>query len=296
MSGIILGGPTVSRAPRVLVAGAPHVGKSKLCQVLTGTEDSPHGKCVPWTIQTKYYTSNVEVCEVEVCEAQITTLPEALLLVFNLSAPNTFESLQSFVKNIDLNVVEFKLLCGTYADALIKPGCTADSLDTAFQPDWFHMAMRWSFDNGFEFVICCPSMPELDATLILDGDRHGVLRVMEALRTHPWSFNGPVPKGLFEPIQEEAPKRQDLRRGGVFADMGYKEAVKPIEDNAGHVEPVYDERIMDGFELLMADIVGHKANLASLPNEERREQASLLALRMLEVLGFDDEQNEGDDA
>jgi hypothetical protein len=167
-----------SRTPCILVAGPTGVGKSTLCRGITGVPDLDSQECTPWTIYTKYYTAKVDVCEATVGAGFAAAQPEALVLVFSLAAPDTFKSLELLGGRLDLEAVEVKLLCGTHADALLGPSGDPGSLEAAPQPDWFQRAFEWSIENGFELILCCPAAPSVDAALVLDGDRQGVVRVV----------------------------------------------------------------------------------------------------------------------
>ncbi|GLC40714.1 hypothetical protein PLESTB_000030100 [Pleodorina starrii] len=322
------------RNPCVLVAGASQVGKSCLRQGITNAVDLFNESSISWTIQTKYYTAMVEVCEAKADAGAVIPQPEALVLVFSLEAPETLELAQSFSSQFDLDTVGVKLLCGTHADAFLMSSGTASSLETASQPEWFQQAADWSVMNGFEFIICCPAVSTIDKELSLDGDRQGVARVVEALHAHTWPNLHLLPQGQSRPAnpathgpdsegtaacatgidalppaletqpgqssdasnlkeREQAEQEQGQRQlageeQGVGAQAGQAEA----QDS----ESASNERVLDGLERLMEEMKEHKARLATLPDEERRDQAAAIALRMLEVLGFDEEGSDSDGA
>ncbi|KXZ56553.1 hypothetical protein GPECTOR_1g497 [Gonium pectorale] len=54
-----------------------------------------------------------------------------------------------------------------------------------------------------------------------------------------------------------------------------------------------EERMLEGLERMMEEMRGHKARLAGMSDEERREQAAAMALRMMELLGLDEEGGSG---
>nr|ADI46923.1 AIP1m [Volvox carteri f. nagariensis] len=315
----------ITTAPRVLVAGAPLVGKSQLCQVLTSSEAPRSGSCVPWTIQTKYYTTRVEVCEENVPNVPCTQ-PEALVLVFNLAEPHTFDLVQSCMRHFDLEAVQLKLLCGTRADVLLSADYSAGNVETSSQPAWFKIVTDWSVQNGVEFIICCPHLPALDATLTLDGDKQGVARVMEALQAHEWPYlkvssgsklyastdgtrNGAV-LGLdcvsMDGTASGPQTRQDANELEYGQQKLWQVSRRGLTDNAvgeemqqhdrGDTESSHAVAMLDGLDLLMEEMKGQKARHAMLSDDERREQAAVLTLRMLEVLGLDSEESCSDDA
>ncbi|KAG2429360.1 hypothetical protein HXX76_011126 [Chlamydomonas incerta] len=179
-----------SSKPLVLVAGAQSVGKTSLVRAFSGSAapvGSPDGT-VQWHIDTKYYRTDVDVreCPDATIEASTSGQPEALVLAFSLKEPKTFATAQAVASRFDLEAVEVKLLIGTHADSLAPTSGSAAELETAEQPTWFQKAADWSIENGFELIICCPTVPAVDAALTLDGDRQGVARVVEALQAHMW--------------------------------------------------------------------------------------------------------------
>lgn len=171
--------------PVILVAGGNRVGKTKLRQGILNTDVLPIPVCAALELCTRYYTAKISICEAgpETCNDY--TLPEALVLVFSLVDPSSFASVQSISGEFDVGAIQIKLLCGTHADIMV-PSSAAESIEIEPQSPWVQQAADWSIDNGFEFILCCPPAPAIDAKLAIDGCRQGVARVVEALQAHVW--------------------------------------------------------------------------------------------------------------
>ncbi|GIL75299.1 hypothetical protein Vretimale_7989 [Volvox reticuliferus] len=320
--------PHILRTPYVLVAGGALVGKSRLCQGIIGLEEPPTDTCTSWTIRTKYYTAKVELREEheDSVDTNITSSPpEALILVFNLAAPSTFEWVQSFIGRPGLETVEVKLLCGTHADALLTSDKNSDDLEAGLLPESFQNAADWSIQNGFEFIICCPMFPALDAVLAIDGSRQGIARVVEALHAHSWpnlDMVQPGPRGpcngathearydASRPVDDattkalghflclqarNASERRGSKHFGLHQQLGDEEQYEDGQQNECDAQASHAERVLDGLESLMEEMNGHKSRLATLSDDERREQAASLALRMLKVLEFGNEDSSSDE-
>lgn len=54
------------------------------------------------------------------------------------------------------------------------------------RPSWHEAVADWCVGHGWEYVETCAAVPELDRQLQVEGDKHGVGRVVEALSAHMW--------------------------------------------------------------------------------------------------------------
>jgi hypothetical protein len=175
---------------KILVVAHPSCNTRALIQRIIGEElrfktlkDSALS-CVEWTIDTKYYTADVEfwiTCEdIYPPEKQSQSFPpeslgdacEAVMLVFDINKNDMFENLKGwtrFIEEYSPNV----LLC-------VGMGQSENSQIT-------HDYHIWCVDNGLEFV-------ELDKMLgkradDFEGpipDKEGVDRIIEALQSTVW--------------------------------------------------------------------------------------------------------------
>lgn len=191
-------------APAVLVLGAAGVGKSTLVRGIAasarplsaggpGTEEEATGgrATTRWQIENKYYRAAVQL--VEAAGPSAVESPEALLLVFSANSEASFAAARAELPGEGaLEAIEVRAVVATHVDRLLPPGCGSSdaplALDEALAAvEWLQQALEWSYANGFEFVGCCPAVPELDQALTLEGERQGVRRVVEVLHAHTWT-------------------------------------------------------------------------------------------------------------
>ena len=138
-----------SRRPTIIIAGTAGVGKKSVAARITGHADSValNTPC-PWTIDTKYYTADVQIevvsfTEGECCNAHVGD-SEALLLVFDITDKDSLHSLQSWIQGLDGNVPEVCLMLANRMDLL------TDVSDP--QHSWHGLAQDWCCHNLFEYI------------------------------------------------------------------------------------------------------------------------------------------------
>ncbi|GFR43117.1 hypothetical protein Agub_g4119 [Astrephomene gubernaculifera] len=308
--------PSSAADPLVLVAGAARTGKSTLVHSITGKVATSQQKISNWNIINKYYSANVVFCETVGEKVSNGSHPEALVLVFSLTDSGSFSHVQHVAKSFNLEAIEVKLLCGTHADALLEVDAAPERLETSLQKALYQEAASWSIEHRFEFIACCPGVPATDAVLALEGVQQGVRRVVEALQSHTWSnltlaerqrhqpdavmasgfpavSSSGAGKGAPEPTAAaESGKKQGPITPTSVCDQ-WEEQQREV-DNADTVDAEV-EHTVEGLERLIEDLQGHKARLASLPDDERRKQAGAIALHMLEMLGLHDEESSGEE-
>ena len=138
-----------SRRPIITVAGTAGVGKKSIVARIIGhADDAALSFPCPWTIDTKYYTANVQIEVVsftdgECCGAHVSD-SEALLLVFDVTHKESLHSLQNWIQSLDGNVPEVCLMLANRMDLLV------DVSDA--QHSWHGLAQDWCCHNLFEYI------------------------------------------------------------------------------------------------------------------------------------------------
>lgn len=193
--------------PEIWLVGSAGSGRSTLLAAATGTSGSSSsnaqrdGSKHPWTIRTKYYTAETVLCKQAADQRGAQFSGEAVVLVFDAAQEASFQAVQGWAEAHDTEEAGVRLVVATHVDQLLPASATSASQSTAAQPDsnsstsqglepsrpsWLDAAIEWSTENCFEYVECCPTDPDLDKQLRLDGDVQGVARVVEALQAHMW--------------------------------------------------------------------------------------------------------------
>ena len=140
-----------SRRPTIIIAGTAGVGKKSVAARITGHADDvlPSATPCPWTIDTKYYTADVQIevvsfTEGECCNAHVGD-SEALLLVFDITDKRTAcTACRSWIQGLDGNVPEVCLMLANRMDLL------TDVSDP--QHSWHGLAQDWCCHNLFEYI------------------------------------------------------------------------------------------------------------------------------------------------
>ena len=138
-----------SGRPIITVAGTAGVGKKSIVARIIGhAEDVALSFPCPWTIDTKYYTADVQIEVIaftkgECCSAHVGD-SEALLLVFDVTDKDSLHSLQTWVQGLDGNVPEVCLMLANRVDVL------TDVSDP--QHSWHGLAQDWCCHNLFEYI------------------------------------------------------------------------------------------------------------------------------------------------
>lgn len=221
--------------PCIFLVGPPNVGKRSILHKLVAKGDSKGFPistsgvtCHSWTLDTKYYTADVciwmarlgdnETLEsVKACA--LSDHCEALILVFDLSNFSSFEVLQEWVSQVELQKFEILLCVGNKADRvpehfghreyrkrLQKRGESSSDPHPEFwdygiqQGDGSSLlsgggesleerrqaCIEWCTEHGIEYIESCAIDDMFDQCMSVDGDSQGLSRIVGALSAHMW--------------------------------------------------------------------------------------------------------------
>lgn len=140
-----------SEYPVITIAGVAAVGKKTIAARLLGLAEGHEitFPC-PWTLDTKYYTANVQIRAVSVshdvpCSAQLAG-SEALLLVFDVTDEQSVQSLQRWIQEINGDLPEVCLMLANRVDLLAAPETSSR------EQSWHEQAQDWCCQNYFEYI------------------------------------------------------------------------------------------------------------------------------------------------
>ncbi|RKO94199.1 hypothetical protein BDK51DRAFT_25629 [Blyttiomyces helicus] len=278
-----------SRKNKILLIGRPEVGKVALIdRILQQSNqsvpshdplDDEDGVCIPWKIDTKYFTADVrfwvastsdDAVEGEDGWEQIGHAVDGFIFVYDKAKPETFADIHrwaSFLEKFDPNVA----LC---------VASTMSATEPCEEPDEHR---EWCVEHGVEFVDMdeTPSEGGADED---NGDKVGFDRVVEALGTNMWD-------GM------------ERKQGGSSAKPGAfsgreNSSVLPVD--IGDFEALTeifgddDEDELAVFEESLRTLTSFKEHQGEMSLAERRALADKLA-RALDLSLSDSDEGESTD-
>ncbi|CAF3566414.1 unnamed protein product [Rotaria sordida] len=122
--------------PCIVIVGLDQIFLDEIVQGLTGENKINDNNLIEWTIDTKYYTADVDLCPINtkrLVEESVANLAEVLILLIDPSQINSRTKLDSWLPFLSvLNECETKLLVVRNMDALsntiskmdVKQWCT----------------------------------------------------------------------------------------------------------------------------------------------------------------------------
>lgn len=303
-----------STPPEIWVVGVEGVGRKTLIQRIISadckeTREGPY----PWTIETRYYVANTTIHSYSPAfldlEEGTTPLCEALVLVFDMSDATSFEIVKDWCGRLDLEGVEIKLAIANKVDLHF----TKQQLQ---RPAWIDQAMEWCAENCIEYIETSAFNKVLDGMLQLDGDQVGVPRVIEALQAHMWPGHELVARGDGSKattadqvreqgvVSDDASRLEDPRNPAAAdnpSDAGVHKAVMIpqtdfVEQTTEDKDNLDSNSSVAGFEHLLLELQGARSKFSQLPDEERRQAAGDLAMRLLACMGDSGDDGSDEDA
>lgn len=283
--------------PVCMFVGSPRSGKTTIIDsIIGGGQSAISCNERRWNIDTKYYSAQALLREHCLGHGDGSPYmggrPEAVVLVVDSMDAGSFAAARSWVetpasssprassevKGVEreegpfsyMMDAEVKLLVATKVDLYhCQETIEKKSLEQQ-QQGWLSLraqTMDWCVESGFEYIEVCPTVPELDAGLRLDGDVQGMGRVVEALHSHVWpgmERKGRVKGGEAaedEMAQSREGEDEALRQSCIKEDQGgppeplggpFASELLSAERSGGDVD---DDKI-EGFEKLFAEIQG----------------------------------------
>eukprot|EP00249_Psilotum_nudum_P017627 c26415_g1_i1 orf=302-1783(+) len=244
--------------PSILLVGPHNVGKRSILKRLvsrgasknsfrTSVGVSYHG----WTIDTKYYAVDVCIWVAPLGDSEVDDnlracalggQCEALVMVFDLSDFTSFETLQKWASEVELQKFEILLCVGNKADCVPdhyghieyrrKVQKQGESSSDPHPEFWDYgiqqsegssllfdeneslqerrrSCIEWCIDNGIEYVESCAIDEYFDKCMSVNGDSQGLDRIWEALAAHMWSGMVMKPQNKFSDAHPP-PKAEEL--------------------------------------------------------------------------------------
>ncbi|XP_069682461.1 alpha- and gamma-adaptin-binding protein p34-like [Periplaneta americana] len=298
--------------PCAVVASCTNTHPQEIIKLILGVDDLPEPTqledgifAYPWHIDTKYYTTDVNLCSVEkktLGSEEFAVSVEAVVIHFDSNKNDGLsivESWLSFLKEFEPEVQI--LLCDRCHENPPVGVCRV-------------AVQEWCVEQGFELV---ELNPELDPEWEEEQDfieTTGIKRVVQAMHAHLWPnlrMKG-RPQQLSRTVQsilnvsdtvdgERCPVTglvQDLQNVHIDAENDEETVTSPTGSNINDIEDRIDELLGDsggvaGFSSLFEQLHNMKERVQGLPSEQRKACAEQVVMAFWRAIGGDEDELEG---
>ncbi|KAJ9584212.1 hypothetical protein L9F63_021447, partial [Diploptera punctata] len=295
--------------PCAVVASCTSTHPQEIIKLILGVDELPEPTqledgifAYPWHIDTKYYTTDVNLCSVEkktLGSEQFAMSVEAVVINFDSNKNDglsVVESWLSFLKEFEPEVQI--LLCDRCHE---KPSVGVPRVTV----------QEWCVEQGFELV---EINPELDPEWEEEQDfieTTGIKRVVQAMHAHLW----PNLRMKSRP-QQLSRTVQSMLNGGETADNQVSSIVQDLQNvelepqnieeeqqnrpssfNINEIEDRIDELLGDsggvaGFSSLFEQLHNMKERVQGLPSDQRKACAEQVVMAFWRAIGGDEDELE----
>ncbi|KAI8647739.1 hypothetical protein BD408DRAFT_286 [Parasitella parasitica] len=254
---------------------------------LNDTQGDLVGVCIPYEIDTKYYTAKVDFWLDEIdrateketikayCEkdTEISKVIDAFVFIFDKNEPSTFDTAKEWLPFLNQAEPGIRLCIGNSSKEPLTMEVDAEIND-------------WCLSNGFDYV-------DMDEKTDIPMDKVRMELALEIIQTNFW--DGMVKKNVNGIAEDE-----DLLREIRELKLAQEKDITSLSDNDEDVEdmPTQDEiKKMrhdlfadidgeDGLDKAFEKIQAIREHGKSLSDEERRKMAAQVALSFAAQLGL----------
>ncbi|KAL3658527.1 hypothetical protein V7S43_016411 [Phytophthora oleae] len=244
-------------------------------------------------LQTKYYRASVEVHVHQVIDN--TPEPalkhelhdyEALLCVVDATQRESFLHVHRFAKRIVDTL--------PYDVCLLAAGTSSATKKNVKEME------GWCQDNGFEFLdLDAQNLPGDDSVI---DEKQGIERVLEALHCNMWRSMEMNPPKVEVPEETEPEKKEEKVESAEAEEQdtptddsrlqALLQALEIAEDaTVGDEANKDDDLDMAQFSALISEVRNVRDQGESLTDEQRRERAAEVAMKLWNFLGADEEDD-----
>ncbi|KAI7869746.1 hypothetical protein BDF14DRAFT_1780414 [Spinellus fusiger] len=246
-------------------------------------EGSHAGLRIPWTIDTKYYTANVDfwidtvIADSVEKDIQaytneghgVTKAIDAFVYVFRKDKPETFQSLALWLSFLEVCEPSIRLCIGA-GDTTEKEKGTA-SIDYE----------EWCLDNEFEYI---------DREEVTEDplDKAGVELAVEVLKTNMWDGSTHKETVLQAPQSMDHGLLQELHHLSLEQEKAADDTSFPTDEEVQKMQRQLFEDFdnEDGFDTTFEAIKAMRDRGKDLPDEERRRLAASVAMSFASQMGI----------
>lgn len=252
--------------PSILIVSTSNKHPNFLLELITNTfcatikSIGAHKSSYSWTIDTKYYTADVDIHGISESYQRDEDFNDAVKVLIihtdcnsesGLADLSRWDSIQSECE------LEIKLLVSDYCDEQTAISTTE--------------ATEWCRKRGFEFIILHPNIEPAEEEEIIE-EKIGIYRIFEVLQTCIWPNlqMKKATKSDSSKIESSSFNCELVNRDDIFEDMA--------DDG------------LDEFTELFGQLHMMKESIQSLPGSERKQCAEQMVTAFWKAIGGDDDE------
>ncbi|KAG2214102.1 hypothetical protein INT46_011904 [Mucor plumbeus] len=246
------------------------------------------GVCIPYEIDTKYYTAKVDFWLDEIdkateketikayCEkdTEISKVIDAFVFIFDKKEPSTFDTVKEWLPFLDQAEPGIRLCIGTSSNKALDMESDAEIND-------------WCLSNSFDYV-------DMDEKTDIPMDKVGMELALEIIQTNFWdgmtkkNVNGIAEdEDLLNEIRElKLAQDKDILKLGDDDDNELEDMPSQSEINKMRNDLFGDIDGEDGLDKAFEAIQSMREHGKNLSDEERRKMAAQVALSFAAQLGL----------
>ncbi|KAF0700185.1 Aste57867_9313 [Aphanomyces stellatus] len=220
------------------------------------------------TISTKYYTAPVEL-HVHTCVGDDWASYEACLCVWDAADKSSWSHVQDAVERMQDHSFD------AFLSIAVSSNGAAEGESTSLQH-----ALDWCIDHGVEHV---PFNLTKSSDSLTNDETSGIDRVVEALQCTMWKSMEMKDGRAAPPVVNHATTVDESRDEGNPA--------VDLPTTAGVPSPPSAPDTVDDFEALLQQVHAIRSqvtNPSNVSDDERRERAAEMAMKLWSLLGDDD--------
>lgn len=255
--------------PSVLIVSSSNTKPKSLIKLITKIVDIKSNSGIegvinqPWTIDTKYYTANINLVGFE--------------KDVNLTDKINMDGVEAFIIHMDTNretglgdLSKWEALdsdCSIDIKLLVCNYCTDETKISK------NKALEWCIKRGFEFVELYPSDNSLDGEDDFK-EKTGVERIIEALHSHTWS-------NLIMKSKNNSKQHLNFCEG-VSSNF--------LETPSSVLTDPFANDMKDDFTELFSHLHMMKDSLQNMPMNQRKQCAEQMVTAFWKAIGGEEEE------
>jgi len=275
--------------PCIVIVGLDKIFLDEIVQGLVGENKINDNNLIEWTIDTKYYTADVDICPVNtkmLVEESVANSAQVLILLIDPSEINNRTKLDSWLPFLTvLNECETKLLIARNLNAISNTMSRTD-------------AKQWCTEHEYELLELEKSTTsetdddddEEDENNHLYRDVYGIPRLIETLHVHQWpNMNLKDRREINRNLAQQLKAKLNFDENN---DNDRSEEQQNEKFDSSSTTNNHHDTDAFGMENIFEQMQRYKEEADQLTGDERKQFAEKVILSLWKNIGDDDESDD----